>query len=477
MRARLPLLLLTAGLLLPNAAAAQTMREFGAFAGTETFGPPGPNAPGNGFNYFGGGNNFGGMTGQMFGGPQASGFGGPQFGGGGTGSIGGMQPNFGWSTEPPGLAAPGLASPSLAGAARFGMRQASGGGSDGGASQPETAQATFLAMTQFTQTLLDPAIDGRGIGPAGLDAELAAYADIGNDPTHGGIGREAYGAIYGKPSLATAHWSIWAAGFGGSQMSTGGAGSATRSFATAVGADYALSPQTRMGFALAGGGTGFANSFSSGRSDLFQAGAFVRHAIGSAYVATAAAYGWQAITSDYAVTRAGTDQFAAAVNGKAYSGRIESGYRFATRWLGITPYAAGQLTLFRLAASNAAQPAYAADGAATASGTDSFTNGRSELGLRLSTSFVLDGSLLDLRGRLAWAHDFSATQTTPAVFQAVSGQGFIVGSTALAPNSALTGIALELRAVNGWSASANLDSELSSLVRSYTGKAVLRYAW
>ncbi|WP_050032248.1 MULTISPECIES: autotransporter outer membrane beta-barrel domain-containing protein [unclassified Bradyrhizobium] len=459
-RVRLPLLLLTAGLLLPHAAEAQVMREFGAFGGTENFGPQGPNAPGGGFNNFGGN-----MGGPMFGGPQGSGFGGAPYGNGNGGGAG-MQPNYGWNAEPPGLA----------GAARFGMRQAFGGGS-GASSQTETAQVTFLAMTQFTQTLLDPAIEGRGIDRAEFDAELSAYADMGSDRTHGGIGREAYEAIYGKPSLAAAHWSIWAAGFGGSQTSTSGSGSADRSFATAVGADYSLSPQTRIGFALAGGGTGFANNFSSGRSDLFQAGTFVRHSVGSAYVATALAYGWQAITNDHSVTPAGTDpQLNAAVNANAYSGRIESGYRFAMPWLGITPYAAGQITMFRMV-TNPGQPAYSADAPAVTSGSNNFTDSRSELGLRVSTSFLQAGGLLDLRGRLAWAHDFSATQSMPAVFQAVSPQGFVIGSTALAPNSALTGVSLELRAINGWSASANFDSELSSLVRSYTGKAVLRYAW
>ena len=43
------------------------------------------------------------------------------------------------------------------------------------------------------------------------------------------------------------------------------------------------------GFALAGGGTNFSvNNFGSGRSDLFQAGAFVRHKVGAAYVSAAA---------------------------------------------------------------------------------------------------------------------------------------------------------------------------------------------
>ena len=459
MRARLALLLLMAGLLLPRAADAQVMRESGAFVGADSLGPQGPNAPGGGFNNFGGN-----MGGPMFGGPQGSGFGGAPYGNGNGGGAG-MQPNYGWNAEPPGLA----------GAARFGMRQAFGGG-PGASSQTETAQATFLAMTQFTQTLLDPAIDGRGIGRAEFDAELSAYADPGNDRTHGGIGREAYEAIYGKPSLAAPHWSIWAAGFGGSQMSNGGTNSSSRSFGTVIGADYSLTPQTRMGFALAGGGTGFGNNFSSGRSDLFQAGTFVRRSVGSAYVATALAYGWQAITNDHPVTPAGTEQLNAAVNANAYSGRIESGYRFATPWLGITPYAAGQITMFRLA-TTAAQPAHAADAFSAVTGNDGFTDSRSELGLRASTSILLAGGLLDLHGRLAWAHDFSATRSMPAVFQAVSGQGFIVGSTALAPNSALTGVSLELRAISGWSASANFDSELSSLVRSYTGKAVLRYAW
>ena len=466
MRARLALLLLTAGLLLPRVADAQVVRESGAFAGSENFGSPGPNAQGGGFGNFGGANGFGGMGGPAFGAPaQMSGFGGAPYSSGNGGGPG-VQPNSGWNVEPPGLAG------------RFGMRQAFGGSSTA-SPQTETAQATFLAMTQFTQTLLDPTIDGRGVGRAEYDSELSAYTDLGNDRTHGGIGREAYEAIYGKPSLAAQHWSVWAAGFGGSQTATDGSGSSARSFATAVGADYALSPQTRMGFALAGGGTGFANSFSSGRSDLFQAGSFVRHSIGAAYVATALAYGWQAISSDRQVTPAGSDQLNSAVNANAYSGRIESGYRIATPWLGMTPYAAGQVTMFRLAASTA-QPAYAADQSAPSS-SNSFTDSRSELGLRTSTSFALAGSLFDLRGRLAWAHDFSATQLMPAVFQAISGQGygqgFVIGSTALAPNSALAGVALELHGTNGWSASANFDSELSSLVRAYTGKAIVRYAW
>ena len=57
-------------------------------------------------------------------------------------------------------------------------------------------------------------------------------------------------------------WSVWAAGYGGSQTTDGnaalGSNTATSRIAgVAVGADYRFSPNTIAGFALAGGGTSF----------------------------------------------------------------------------------------------------------------------------------------------------------------------------------------------------------------------------
>lgn len=48
----------------------------------------------------------------------------------------------------------------------------------------------------------------------------------------------------------------------------------------------------------------------------------------------------------------GNDRLRAQFDANAFSGRIESGYRFATPWLGVAPYAAAQVTAFDL-------PAYA----------------------------------------------------------------------------------------------------------------------
>src|SRR6202048_2514732 len=191
---------------------------------------------------------------------------------------------------------------------------------------------------------------------------MIARADARNGKPRSKSERDAYAAIYRKAPTAepfAQRWSVWAAGFGGSQTTDGNPirGSnpvPSRIAGGAVGADYRFSPYTLAGFALAGGGTNFslANGLGTGRSDLFQAGAFVRHTVGPAYVSAALAYGWQDITTDRTVTIAGLDRLHAEVNANAFSGRVEGGYRFMTPWMGITPYAAGQFTTFDL-------PAYA----------------------------------------------------------------------------------------------------------------------
>jgi hypothetical protein len=424
-------------MLLPCTAEAQGMREFGAFAVTHGFASDGRGMAGY---------DLGNLPGSGFGNPQAS----PvpaAWGNGGT-----VQAGYGWLSEP--TAAGGVATAD--------MRRAFG--SAGIATSRETAQATFLAMRQFTQTLLDPAVDGRDIGPAGFDAELSAYAAMGNNQRHGGIGRDSYASFYGRPALALPRWNVWAAGFISSQVAAGNVTSSSRSYGTVTGADYWLSPRTRVGFALAGGGTGFANEAASGRSDLFQAGAFVRHAVDAAYIAGALGYGWQAIYNDYRPLQPGSAEAGATINANAYSARIESGYRLPLDLLGAIPYAAAQITTFRLPSGPAA-------------GSDAFTETRGELGLRTSTSFGFEDGVISLRSRVAWLHHFDAKQQGSAPPQSLPFGSLPAGDVIASAGAVVTSMALELRTLKGWSASANVESEISSLLRSYTGRAALRYAW
>jgi uncharacterized protein with beta-barrel porin domain len=334
-------------------------------------------------------------------------------------------------------------------------------------------QTTFDAMNLFMGTMLDPSNRGTasvpGGGVSGYASERDAYAMFTKAP----------------PQTFEARWSVWTAGFGGSQSTDGNAAVGSTSVTSriaggAVGADYLFSPDTIAGFALAGGGTSFnlANGLGNGRSDLFQAGAYVRHTMGAAYIAGALAYGWQDITTNRTLMLAGFDQLQARFNANAFSGRLEGGYRFVSPWMGvgITPYAAAQFTTFDLPAY-AEQAIAGTNNFALAYGAKSVTDPRSELGFRTDKSYVMPDGVLTLRGRLAWAHDYDPNRAIGATFQTLPGASFVVNGAAQASDSALVTASVEKNWRNGWSAAATFEGEFSNVTSSYAGKGVVRYAW
>jgi uncharacterized protein with beta-barrel porin domain len=277
-------------------------------------------------------------------------------------------------------------------------------------------------------------------------------------------------------------WSVWGSAYGGGATTSGNAAlgsnsASARTFGFVAGADYRISPSTLAGFALGGGGTNFAvNGFGTGRSDLFQAGAFVRHTMGAVYVTAAAAYGWQDVTTDRTVTISGLDHLRAEFNANAFSGRIEGSYRFATPWMGVTPYAAGQFTTYSLPAYAeqvlSGSPAFALNYAAK-----DVTDPRTELGVRTDRSYAVQNGVLILRSRFAWAHDFNTDRNVAAMFQTLPGASFVVNGAAQSHDSALTTASVEMRWLNGWSAATTFEGEFSGISQSYAGKGAVRYAW
>jgi uncharacterized protein with beta-barrel porin domain len=344
-------------------------------------------------------------------------------------------------------------------------------------------QTTFDAMNLFMGVMTDPFGNGRGdAGTAGASAP-SGYASTQN----AGAAHDAYAMFTKAPPIAPfeARWSTWAAGFGGSQTTDGnatlGSNNTTSSvYGTAVGADYRISPYTIAGFALAGGGTNFnVVGSGSGHSDLFQAGAFIRHDVGAAYISGALAYGWQEITTDRAVTAGGTSQLRAQFDANAFSGRLEGGYRFVAPWVGgvgITPYAAAQFTTFDLP-GYAEQATVGSNAFALAYGAKDVTDTRSELGIRTDKSWAMTDGILTLRGRLAWAHDYDPDRSIGATFQTLPGASFVVNGAAQAADSALVTASVEKKWINGWSAAATFEGEFSDVTRSYAGKGVVRYQW
>ena len=353
-------------------------------------------------------------------------------------------------------------------------------------------QSSIKANDMFLNLLLDPTVAGRAggfaSGPAASqfaadDDEALAYAAKRKTSS---AERDAYAMATKAPYLPPQpvnRWSVWGAAYGGSAVTDGNTtvgshDTTARAFGLVAGADYKVSPDALIGFALAGGGTSFsiAHALGSGSSDLFQAGVFGRQNIGAAYLSAALAYGWQDVTTNRTVAIAGADVLQARFRAETFSGRFEGGYRFATPVAGITPYVAAQAISFNL-------PAYAEQVLAGAGifalnyGAQTTTATRTELGLRSDKSFAVQDGIFTLRGRAAWAHDYNNDRAVTAVFQTLPGASFVVNGARANPDGALVSAGAEMKWLNGFSLAATFEGEFSGNTTSYAGKGVARYSW
>lgn len=352
-------------------------------------------------------------------------------------------------------------------------------------------QSAINADGQFLNLMLDPTVIGRsgGFAKAGSVAQFAESDDASAYATMRPANareREAFAMARKAPLLSSQpanRWSVWAAGYGGSAQIGGNApvGSqdlTARVWGGAAGADYRLSVDTLVGFALGGGGLNYslANAMGSGSADLFQAGVYGRHNFGPAYISAALAYGWHDVTTSRTVALAGADQLQGRFKADTFSARFEGGYRFATPLVGITPYAAAQVTNFNL--PNYSEVSLNGGGLfALNYASQSLTDTRSELGLRTDKSYAMQNGVLTLRGRAAWAHDYNPGRAVTALFQTLPGTSFVVNGARVDADSALLSASAEMKWLSGFSVAGTFDGEFSGNVTSYSGKGVFKYSW
>jgi outer membrane autotransporter protein len=351
-------------------------------------------------------------------------------------------------------------------------------------------QGAFQLTNQFLGIMLDPFVDGRGnpIGGGAIgftperenlpDDIALAYAKLLKASPAPSLPSPASGRGLGWGQ----RWSVWGAGYGGSNRTAGDtivAGSHDLAASTAggtAGLDYRLAPGTVVGFALAGGGTNWslAQGLGGGKSDAFQAGVYGTARSGPAYLATALAFTNHWMSTDR-LAFAG-DHLTASFNAQSFGGRVESGYRFMTYYGGLTPYAAIQSQAFH--APGYTETDLNGGGFALGFNSRNATDTRSELGGRFDRLLLLNPeAALTLRARVAWAHDWISDPTLAAVFQTLPGASFIVNGATPAKNSALTSAGAELRLANGVTLLGKFDGEFASHSSTYAGTGTVRLTW
>jgi autotransporter-associated beta strand protein len=351
-----------------------------------------------------------------------------------------------------------------------------------GEASTEEQKVAFQLTDQFLNLMLDPFVDGRN-GVGGADHPPLGFAPE-RETVPSDVALAYASVLKAAPKAAPLYqpqWTSWAGAYGGVNHTAGNPvviGShdlSARTVGVAGGFDYRLTPDTVVGFALAGGGTGWSltQGLGDGRSDAFQAGLYGATRWGPAYLAAAFAFTNHWMSTD---RTASVDHLTANFDAQSYGGRVEGGYRFATPNAGITPYAAIEPQSFHT-------PAYAEtdaipNGFALAFPSRDATDTRSELGSRFDRVLVLyPDAVLTLRARLAWAHDWISNPTLVPLFQALPGASFIVNGALPAHNSALASTGVEFRFANGVTLLAKFDGDFAPGSSTYGGIGAVRYTW
>ena len=327
-------------------------------------------------------------------------------------------------------------------------------------------QGAFQIMTEFLTLMMDPFVYGRtGFG----DADGFAPA-VYKEP----VARRALAPFEQR-------WTVWGGGYGAASRTTGdpiGIGSHDLSASTgggAAGLDYQLSPYTVVGFALGGGATNWsvAQGLGGGHSDVFQAGVYGITNFGPAYLAASFGYAEHWMRTNREVFGF---EFATNFNAHSYGGRAEAGYHLGWPVFTVTPYAAVQAQAFHIPSLIETDVTGTGLGFAFAGRTP--TDTRSELGARFDRAVALGSStLLTLRAKVAWAHDWVSDPVFTTAFQMLPTASFLVSGATPPTDLALVSAGGELRFANGWALLAKFDGEFASHSSTYGGTGTIRYSW
>ena len=287
---------------------------------------------------------------------------------------------------------------------------------------------------------------------------------------------DALAAIYTKAPPArrsfAQRWSVWAAGYGGSQTTDGNAArriehhdsaasTAPRSAPT-IASRPIRSRALRWPAAapISPSPTAAAAAPTCSRPARSCATTLV-----PAYLSGALAYGWQDVTTDRTVTVAGIDQSARASSTPmpfpaASKAAIASSRRsWAARHHALRGGAVHHLRSARLCRKRAVRRQH------VCAELRRQERHRYPQRTRLPHRQILGAAdaILTLRGRVAWAHDFNPDRNIAATFQTLPGASFVVNGAAQASTPRSSPPSAEMKWLNGFSVAATFEGEFSDV--------------
>ncbi len=299
-----------------------------------------------------------------------------------------------------------------------------------------TTQA-FAAAAVFSGAINTEA--GKFTGSAGGSSGVLSYASDKKLT-------KAFDKVAAKPVEPILDGRVWAHVLGGvANMKSDATNPSERSsnYGIAAGADTALTPNLRAGFALSGGQSTTKVSALSTKADATwgQGALYAVATDGDRYAKAALVYGHLTTETERKVTAFATPETAKGkFDSNLYSTRLEVGQRFVTgAAVDLTPFAAFEPSWL-------VQDSYAETGAATVGLGFGKTTTRAlpaTLGVKAESDIALDGMRLTPSATLGWVHDFASASSLSPFFTALPGSTFTIAGAKGDRNLARTEVNLE----------------------------------
>jgi autotransporter-associated beta strand protein len=352
-----------------------------------------------------------------------------------------------------------------------------------------TQETAFGADRMFISLMMDQGAfwrNGETIDPNGITYGAAPVQDASSKPSKKSK-QPVYKALVKAPSIYQPRWRAWATGFDSSWKLNGeaGIGSASLSHKTgglAGGLDYQFAPDVLAGFAMGGSTSTFSvpSRITSGQLEGGHFGGYGVKTWGSLYAAGAVSFSTFRNSTNRMIAEVGPTEVATGDFGSnLWSGRLEVGSKQVLGWLGVTPFAAVQVSkLWQNGFTETNAPPPGAGVLGLTENSLAVSSMPTFVGAQFDGRFYLPGGIIvSPYARLSWVHEFNTTRNITASFIALPGTLFTVDGPHAARDSGRVEVGAKLALTQTVKAFASFDGEFSSRAQVYAGKGGVIVAW
>jgi len=335
-------------------------------------------------------------------------------------------------------------------------------------------------------SLFNNAMQGQGLfGPNlnGLSAVVPAqYADA-RPPGH-----EAFAALKGPPAAEPGRWRIWTAGFGANnsmrgESSTGSYSQSIQSAGGAIGAEWQVATDLRVGAAAGASESMFAvrDLTTSGRTTGGHIGFYaVKH--WSAYYA-AASVSYARFDNSTSRTIAGignTEHASGRFAGDQLGARLEIGRKHNLGPTNVTPFVAIEPTVLwqRAYTESSGGPGGSNGILGLTVASRTATSLPTFIGVQFDGRHITsEGAVLAPYSRVSWVHEFEPDRRVTGSFVTLPGATFTVDGARAASDAARLDTGARLAFRGGQALFANFGGEWSGRTQSYAATGGFRAGW